>query len=336
MQTCALRSSIAHEHQRQSHLSPTSPPLPANRTMGSLEWALLIGLSLLWGGSFFFTGVAVRELPTFTIVVCRVLLAAVILLLVMRATATPLPRDKRVWRAFLCMGFLNNAVPFSLIVWGQMHIASGVASILNATTPLFTVLLAHLLTQDERMTPGRLLGVLLGLGGVAAMIGGDALRSLGVDVTAQLACLAAAVSYAFAGLYGRRFKARGVSPLATATGQLCASSLLLVPVMLVFDQPWNLPMPGLATIGALIGIASLSTALAYVIYFRILATAGATNLLLVTLLIPVSAILLGVAFLAETLLPQHLMGMGFIGMGLAAIDGRPWRRLKRLVFNRRV
>lgn len=296
--------------------------------MGALEWTLLIGLSLLWGGSFFFTGVAVRELPTFTIVVCRVFLAAVILLLAMRVAAQPLPREWRVWRAFLCMGFLNNAVPFSLIVWGQMHIASGVASIINATTPLFTVLLAQFLTQDERMTPGRLLGVILGLGGVAAMIGGDALRSLGLDVTAQLACLAAAVSYALAGLYGRRFKALGVSPMATATGQLCASSVLLIPVMLLIDQPWSLPFPSLATIGALLGIASLSTALAYVIYFRILATAGATNLLLVTLLIPVSAILLGVAFLAEALLPQHLLGMGFICLGLAAIDGRLWRRFK--------
>ncbi len=296
--------------------------------MGALEWTLLIGLSLLWGGSFFFTGVAVRELPTFTIVVCRVFLAAVILLLAMRVAAQPLPREWRVWRAFLCMGFLNNAVPFSLIVWGQMHIASGVASIINATTPLFTVLLAQFLTQDERMTPGRLLGVILGLGGVAVMIGGDALRSLGLDVTAQLACLAAAVSYALAGLYGRRFKALGVSPMATATGQLCASSVLLIPVMLLIDQPWSLPFPSLATIGALLGIASLSTALAYVIYFRILATAGATNLLLVTLLIPVSAILLGVAFLAETLLPQHLLGMGFIGLGLASIDGRLWRQFK--------
>ncbi|MET4807683.1 DMT family transporter [Limibacillus sp. MBR-115] len=309
-------------------MKPASPISPINRTMGALEWTLLIGLSLLWGGSFFFTGVAVRELPTFTIVVCRVFLAAVILLLAMRVAAQPLPREWRVWRAFLCMGFLNNAVPFSLIVWGQMHIASGVASIINATTPLFTVLLAQFLTQDERITPGRLLSVILGLGGVAAMIGGDALRSLGLDVTAQLACLAAAVSYALAGLYGRRFKALGVSPMATATGQLCASSVLLIPVMLLIDQPWSLPFPSLATIGALLGIASLSTALAYVIYFRILATAGATNLLLVTLLIPVSAILLGAAFLAETLLPQHLLGMGFIGLGLASIDGRLWRRFK--------
>ncbi len=301
-----------------------------NKPMSPLEWGLLVTLSVLWGGSFFFNGIAVRELPTFTVVVVRVALAAFILLVVMGITGQKLPWNYRLWAAFLVMGLLNNVVPFSLIVWGQSHIASGVASILNATTPLFTVVVAHVFTSDEKMTAGRLLGVLVGLAGVAMMIGGDALGTFGLDILAQLACLAAGISYAIAGVFGRRFQAMGITPLATATGQITASSILLLPIMLIADKPWTLAMPGIATLGALVGVAALSTALAYILYFRILATAGATNLLLVTFLIPVSAILLGVLVLHEVLLAKHFLGMAMIGLGLAAIDGRPWRFAKQV------
>lgn len=299
--------------------------------MSTLEWAMLIALSVLWGGSFFFNGVAVRELPPFTIVVCRVALAAVTLLLVMRIMGLKMPSDRAVWLAFFAMGLLNNVVPFSLIVWGQSHVASGVASILNATTPLFTVLVAHGFTRDEKLTPARVFGIVMGLLGVAVLIGLDALRTLGVDALAQLAVLAAAVSYAFAGVFGRRFRTLGVTPIATATGQVTASSVLLLPVALLVDQPWTLPMPSFSALAALVGIAVLSTALAYILYFRILATAGATNLLLVTFLIPISAIVLGVLVLGETLLAKHLAGMVCIGIGLAAIDGRLWKRFFKRV-----
>jgi drug/metabolite transporter (DMT)-like permease len=293
--------------------------------MTPLEWGMLLALATVWGGSFFFNEIAVRELPVFTVVVSRVALAAVILLMIMRLRKERLPHDRRVWVAFFGMGLLNNAIPFSLIVWGQQHIASGVASILNASTPLFTVILAHLLTRDERMTAGKFVGVLIGFSGVAVMIGLDALRVMGVGVFAQILCLAGAISYAFAGIYGRRFRAMGISPIGTATGQVIASSLIMLPLVMVLDRPWTLPPPSLSAIGALIGVAATSTALAYVLYFRILATAGATNLLLVTFLIPVSAILLGTLFLGETLLPRHFAGMTLIGAGLAAIDGRLWR-----------
>jgi len=296
-----------------------------NKPMTPLEWGLLFTLSIVWGGSYFFNAIAVRELPTFTVVMGRVGLAALILLIAMRALGKKMPTDKKIWAAFFGMALLNNVIPFSLIVWGQAHIASGVASILNATTPLFTVVVAHVLTGDEKLTPGRLAGVVVGLIGVTVLIGGDALRTLGIDVVAQLACLAGALSYAFAGVFGRRFRRLGVTPMATATGQVTASSVLLLPVMAVVDQPWTLPVPNLDAIGALIGVAAISTALGYVLYFRILATAGATNLLLVTFLLPVSAILLGVAVLGEVLSDKHLLGMAFIGLGLAAIDGRPWK-----------
>lgn len=296
---------------------------------------MLLALANVWGGSFFFNEIAVRELPVFTVVVSRVALAAIILLVVLRVRGERMPRDRRVWAAFFCMGLLNNAIPFSLIVWGQQHIASGVASILNASTPLFTVVFAHLLTSDERMTSGRFAGVLIGFVGVAVMIGTDALSDLGMNVVAQFMCLAGAISYAFAGIYGRRFRAMGMTPMSTATGQVVASSVILLPLVMFIDRPWTGPLPSLTAIAALIGVAAISTALAYVLYFRILATAGATNLLLVTFLIPVSAILLGTLFLGEILQPRHLAGMALIGAGLAAIDGRPWRAIRRTLTRRK-
>jgi drug/metabolite transporter (DMT)-like permease len=304
--------------------------------MTPLEWTMLVALSAVWGGAFFFNAMAVKELPVLTVVVARVALAAPVLLAAMKIAGVAMPNGRGVWAAFFGMGLLNNAIPFSLIVWGQSHIASGVASILNASTPLFTVVLAHVLTADEKMTGGRFFGVIAGAFGVAVMIGGDAVQSLGTNVVAQLACVAAAISYAFAGIFGRRFRAMGIAPMATATGQLVASSVLLIPVMLVVDRPWSLQAPSTAAVGALIAIATLSTALAYVLYFRILTTAGATNLLLVTFLIPVSAIVLGVAFLSETLQLRHIAGMVMIGIGLAAIDGRPWRAAKRLLRGLRI
>ncbi len=290
--------------------------------MGRREWLLLAVLSVLWGGSFLFQGVAVRELPTLTIVVARVGIAALVLFAALRLARNPMPRQPAAWRAFAVMGLLNNAVPFSLIVWGQAEIASGLAAILNATTPMFTVLVAHAFTADERLSAGKLAGIGLGIAGVAVMLGWDALGGLGGDVAAELAVLAAAASYAFAGVYGRRFAAMGIAPLATATGQVTASSLMLLPVMLMVERPWTLAMPSAATLAAVLALAVLSTALAYALYFRILAAAGATNLLLVTLLIPVSAVALGIALLGEAPQVQHFAGMALIGAGLLVIDGR--------------
>lgn len=307
-------------------MSQASSP---NRPMNLVEWAMLLALSAIWGGSFFFNGVAVRELPVFTIVVLRVSLGAAALYLILRLRGQFLPSGWPVWRAFFVLGAVNNVIPFSLIVWGQTHIASGVASILNASTPLFTVAFAHFLTKDEKMTAGRLAGVLIGFAGVAAMVGSDAIETLGANVTAQLACLAAAISYALASIYGRRFHSMGIAPMTVATGQVIASSVILLPLALVIDQPWTMAMPGMATILAVGGLALIATALAYVLFFRILSTAGVTNLALVTFLIPVSAILLGVLFLNETLLMRHLAGMALIGLGLAAIDGRPWQAWRR-------
>jgi drug/metabolite transporter (DMT)-like permease len=295
--------------------------------MSAADWLLLVGLSLLWGGSFFFAKIAVLELPPLTVALGRVAIAAAILLALARATGVALPATLAAWRPYALMGLLNNVLPFTLLFWGQTHIPSGLAAILNATTPLFTVLVAHVATADEKLNAARLAGLTAGLTGVTVMIGPDVLRDLGANVLAQLACLLAAISYAFAGVYGRRF--RGEPALRVAAGQLTASSIILaLPVALV-DRPWMLSAPSGRAIAALVALATLSTALGYLIYFRILACAGATNVALVTFLIPVSAILLGTLVLGEQLAARHLVGMAAIALGLAAIDGRAARMLVR-------
>ena len=292
--------------------------------MGTREWALLLVLSILWGGSFFFFKVLVATLPPFTVVLGRVGIAAAVLNALLLARRDPMPRSLRLWGAFMVMGLLNNVVPFTLIVFGETRISSGLASILNATTPIFTVLAAHALTDNERLTWAKGVGVSFGFLGAAVLIGPTALAGLGGgDSIGEVSCLAAALVYALAGLYGRRF--RGIAPLKIATGQITASTIILIPITLIVDRPWLLPVPNLRVWAAFFGIALLSTALAYLIYFRILAVAGATNLLLVTFLLPISALVLGVAFLGETVTPEAIGGMALIGVGLAAIDGRLWR-----------
>jgi drug/metabolite transporter (DMT)-like permease len=278
-------------------------------------WLWLLSLSVLWGGSFFFAKVAVGELGPFTVVFARVSLAALALALVV-----PLRRDAP-WPTYFAMGFLNNALPFSLIFWGQTAIGSGLASILNATTPLFTLVVAHYLTSDEKIDRTKVAALLIGLLGVVVLIGPSALVGSST-LWGQAACLAAALSYAFAGIYGRRFRRMGIAPAEAAAGQLTASTVLILPIMLVIDRPWMVPPPSLTVWLALGALALLSTALAYVLYFRILAAAGATVLLLVTFLIPVPAILLGAMVLGEQFEPRHYAGMALIGLGLAIIDGR--------------
>jgi drug/metabolite transporter (DMT)-like permease len=297
----------------------------AGPVMGSLEWGLLILLAALWGGSFFFAAVALREVGPLTVVISRVLIAAILLHLFILLAGLRMPRDTRTWVAFLGMGLLNNIIPFSLIFWGQTHIASGLASILNATTPLFTVVIAHVLTHNEKLTAGRTLGVLIGFAGVVVMIGADLLQGLGNNLLAQLAVLGAAVTYGFASVYGRRF--RQLPPICTAAGQVTTSTIVMLPVALLLERPWSLPMPGWQTLAALALLGALCTAFAYGLYFRILRTAGSTNISLVTFLVPVSALLLGMLILGERLEPKHFLGMALIGVGLAAIDGRPWRYL---------
>ncbi|MFA0309165.1 ABC transporter permease [Vibrio splendidus] len=298
-----------------------------NISMNARVWAMLILLSMLWGGSFFFVGVVVTDLPPLTIVALRVGIAAITLWIIALMIGLRPPKELRVWGAFLGMGLLNNVVPFALIVWGQTQIASGLASILNAATPIFAVVVAGILLPDERVTPLKLVGVGIGFVGVVVMIGLPALSGDG-SLIAQLAIIAAALSYAFAGVYGRRFKAMEINPIITAAGQVTASTMVLTPVALMVDGPLDVVAMSGDTWAAIAGLAVLSTAVAYVLYFKILELAGATNVLLVTLLVPVSAILLGSLFLNESLEVIHFVGMLLIAIGLSAIDGRLWRCIK--------
>lgn len=300
-------------------------------TMGPVEWSLLVLLSILWGGSFFFVEIALREMATLSVVTFRVGLAALALWVFILLSGRPVPKTRAPWLAFIGMGLLNNAIPFTLMVWGQQTIASSLASILNATTPLFTVVVAGLLLPDEKVTPLKIAGVVTGLCGVAVMIGLDALGGLSAGVLAQCAILAGALSYAFAGVFGRRFKRMKVDPIVTAAGQVTASTAMLLPLTLFIGGPAALALPSTTVLAAIGGLALLSTACAYVIYFTILERAGATNLLLVTFLIPVSAILLGVLVLGERLNAGHAAGMALIGLGLALIDGRLFSARRRLV-----
>ncbi|RDJ23793.1 DMT family transporter [Bosea caraganae] len=295
--------------------------------MGARDWLLLVVLSVLWGGAFFFGKIAVAEWPPLAVVLVRVALAAAVLHVAVRALGLSMGVGRKMWLAFFGMGLLNNLIPFALIFWGQTQIASGLAAILNATTPVFGVLVAHVFGSNEKATGLKMGGVLAGLVGVAILMGPDAVGGLGGALLPQLACLAAALSYGFAGLYGRRFKE--LPPLVTATGQLSATSIMSLPLVLIVNPPWTLPMPSPTAIGALVGLAILSTALAYVIFFQVMRRAGGTNAMLVTFLIPVSAILLGAGFLGEVLLTRHFLGMAAIFLGLALIDGRLFHRNPR-------
>ncbi|MCZ8317011.1 EamA family transporter [Phreatobacter sp.] len=295
--------------------------------MSLRDWILLIVLSILWGGTFFFVRVALDDIPPLTLVLSRVLIGSAVLLVVIRLSGESLPRRADIWFTLAVMAVLNNVIPFTLIFWGQTAIPAGLAAILNATTPLFSVIVMHLFTSDERASPNKAAGVVLGFLGVIVLVGPAALGSLDTPLWAIAACLAATLSYAFSGLWGRRIKPLGLSPTITAWAQLTVTTLIMAPAVAAIDRPWTLAMPGWPAILSMLALAVLCTALAYIIFFRLLATAGPSNLLLVTFLIPVSTILLTSLFLGERLAPTHFAGMALIGLGLAAIDGRLWRRM---------
>ena len=290
---------------------------------------MLLLLSILWGGSYFFVEIALLEWSPLLIVAVRVLIAAAVIWGIVLAAGLPVPRARSAWVAFFWMGLLNNMLPFLLIVWGQKEIESGLAAILTAVAPIFTVIVAGLWLTDEPVTRSKLLGTVLGLIGVVVLIGPSALAGIDVNLLAQLAILGAALSYAVAGVYARRFPRMNIDPIVAAAGQLLMSSLLMGLLALILEEPGQLLETSIKVWVAILSMAVFSTALAYILYFRLIASAGATNAILVTLLIPVTAILLGAIFLDERLLWPHFLGMFAIGVGLSVIDGRLWRRNTR-------
>ena len=289
------------------------------RAMESGDWLQLCILSLVWGGSFFFVEVALRGFQPLTVVALRVSIAAACLWIVIAATSPGSLRAKMRWAQWFVMGMINNALPFSLIVWSQTHVASGHAAILNATTPLFTVVVAHFALRDEPLRLQAVGGIIAGLIGVSLIVGTSGIGT-SADVAADIALLIAAFSYACASVYGRRFGSD--SAIVTAAGQLTGASLVMIPLALAIEPPWLGEAPSLESLSAVAGLAVLSTAFAYIVYFSILRRAGATNLMLVTLLVPATALLLGVTFLGERLAIPDLAGLAAIGVGLVAIDGR--------------
>ncbi|MEY3960990.1 MAG: hypothetical protein RIR14_1644 [Pseudomonadota bacterium] len=290
--------------------------------MSARNWMTLAILSILWGGSFVFVELALTGLPVITIVWARVALAASLLALWLMLSRTGFP-SRQHWPALAVMGLLNNAVPFTLLVMAQGQITGGLASILNATTPLWTVLVAHLFTSDEKITGTKAMGLTLGFSGVVVIAGGGGPAKL----WAIAACLGAALSYGLSGVWGRRFKGLGLQPLQVAFGMLASAATLLLPLWVVLERPWANPMPAPLPLAAVVGLAVLSTALAYILYFRLLASAGAVMLSLVTFLIPASAVALGALVLAEPILPRQIGGLALILAGLLAMDGRfvKWR-----------
>jgi len=286
------------------------------------DWLLLVVLSVLWGGSFFFNGVVLRELPPFTTVLLRVAIAAIILVPGLWIYGLSLPKGPSGWTPYFAVALFNNVLPFSLIVTGQTYIASGLAAILNATTPLFTIMVMAA-AREEKLSARRVAGVIVGLAGVV-ILHGRHLGFAGGQRLGILLCLAGAFSYGISALIARRHLA-DTPPLAAATFQLLASTLMMIVVAGVVERPWRLPMPGVSTWLAVLGLAALSTALAYIVFFQILRRSGATNVMLVTLLIPVTAILLGYFALNESISIREIAGALVIGSALLLIDGRVLR-----------
>jgi len=307
-------------------------PTPANAGMTGRLWLLILLMSALWGGGFMFIKFALTGFAPFSVVAGRVGVAALALGLIVAVGRQRLPRQAKVWRAFFIMGALNNLIPWMMVAWAQTQIPSSMAAILNAPTPLLTAVMAHLLTDDEKLTRQRFTGVLAGMLGVALVVGPGVLSGMDSAVLAQVTCLSATVSYAASAVYGRVFRSMDVTPVVAAFGQQLMVAVVIVPLALIVDQPWARPAPGAGAIAAVLALGVIATALPYIIFYRVLAEAGATNLMLVNLLIPGWAVALGAMVLGERLPPTAFLGMAMVGLGLAVIDGRLfpaiWRRLR--------
>ncbi|OOY26755.1 EamA family transporter [Thioclava sp. L04-15] len=298
---------------------------PDPLSISPLAWALLGGLALIWGSSFLSNRAALEGAGVATVVFLRVLGGAVLLWIWVAVRNLPVPRDPRYLGRFLIMGLLNNAIPFSLIVWGQKHIDSGLASILNASTAIFGALIAALVFADERLSPRKMTGIAIGFAGVVVAIGPDALRGFDLTSAGQLAILGASLSYGFAGAYAR-FAIKGLRPEVSAAGMLTGGAIWTLPILLITEG-----MPSLdyapSVWFAMLWLGFGCSALAYLLYYRILALAGAANLALVTLLIPPVAIVAGWAVYDERLGWAEGAGFALLALGLMILNRHPSKRV---------
>lgn len=290
-------------------------------------WTEMLLLAAIWGASFVSIRVALDEIGPLWAVAHRVGWAMLALWGAVLLMRLPVPRDLRVWGAFLVMGLLNNVVPFGLMAWGQLHIESGLTSILNAATAIFGVIAAAVFFADERITPRKAAGVMLGFAGVATAIGLENLAQFDIRSLAQLAVIGGTVSYALASVWARKMLS-GQPPQVAAAGMVTGSTLIMLPVAWTFEGPVDLSL-GPRTWAAIGYYALLGTALAYLLYYRVLGMAGSGNLMLVTLLIPPFAIVLGALMLSEALRPAAYAGFALLAAGLLILNGRIWRPRRR-------
>ncbi len=288
--------------------------------MPASQWLLLVLLAVMWSIGYTFVGFALRELPPITVVLGRLSIAAAILVAVVVASGLAWPRGWSGWWPYAVMAMFNNVIPFILIARGQQDIASGLASVIVATTPLWVLLLTRLFRPGERIGAQRVAGIVLGVAGVAVLFGPEALDGRGTVLVGMTLSLIGALSYGCAGVWGARF--RDVPPLLASCCQLVCSSLIVLVLCLAVDRPWTLPMPGALTLGMLVALAVFSTALAYLVFYRVLAASGGTNVMLVTLIMPPMSILFGIVLLGETFELRYAIGAAIIALGLVVIDGR--------------
>jgi drug/metabolite transporter (DMT)-like permease len=294
------------------------------------SWAMIGIMALLWGSAFLMIEIGLRTIAPMTLVFLRMGIAAPFMLLALYLLKEQLPSDWASWKQLFILGALNAALPFILFFWGQQYLDSGYASILNATTPLWGVVIAHFLTVDEKATPVRIIGVLLGLAGIIVMVGPEAMKGISQSLLAQIACLISTLFYGYAAIYGRRLGQSNMTPMVVATGQVITASLIMLPIVLFVDQPWARPLPSMESMLAATALAIPATALAYLFYFKTIDRAGATNAMLVAFIMPVIAIILGVAFLNESLTDGQLTGTALIALGLIIIDGRLLARFRNV------
>jgi len=297
------------------------------KSLSGRAWAEMLVLALIWGGSFLSIRIALDEISPLMSVAHRVTWAMLVLWVVVAVMRIPLPRNPRIWFAFVVMGLLNNVIPFVLMAWGQLHIESGLTSILNAFTAVVGVVMAALFFSDERLTPRKIIGVVLGFFGVAVAIGLENFKNFDLRSLAQLAVIGGTVAYAVAGVWARK-NLVGMPPQLAAAGMLTGATVIMLPLVYFVEglPTFDLKPRTLVAIGY---YAVIATAAAYLLYYRVLAMAGSGNLMLVTLLVAPIAITLGAVVLGEKLSANAFVGLVILAVGLIILDGRVWKALRR-------
>ena len=290
----------------------------------AIELALLLLLATLWGASYTFIKLGVATIPPITLIAARTATAGLLLLAVMRWRGLRMPANAATWRRFLFQACLNSVIPFTLIAWAERAVDAGLATILNSTSPIFTFLLTFAITRHEMLSARKLFGVSAGMAGICLIVGLQALHGLGEQLVAELAIVAATICYAGAAIFSRGFK--GLDPIVPAAGSLLSGAAILVPVSLMVDRPWTLAPSG-SSMMALVGLAVFSTALAFVIYFRLILSLGSVGTTAQAYLRVPIGVALGVAFLGEILSPTAWIGLGCVVVGVAAMTIPPgwWR-----------